>query len=162
MKRDPLTNCTHPQQDPAINRIYPQGSGIGHLSALYQLYQLYLPQRAYQTIAEEFEYKRTDNHLLENLPDVRYAEEKPDKGDIFYTTEKPDKLFVNFLGVELVCHKCKSIFLSKSLLYKHFKSNCIRQNQGNTVALPPAPVFQRIIKSTTSIKAVGFGYAFKG
>lgn len=125
VRRDPLTNHTHPQRDPAINRIHPQGSGTGHSSAPCQPYQSYLPQRAYQTVAEEFKYKGTDNHPLEDLPDMGHAEEEPNDEDIFYTTEEPDKLFVNFLGVETVCHRCKSIFSSKSLIHKHLKSNCV-------------------------------------
>lgn len=76
-------------------------------------------------VAEEFEYKGIDNHTLKNLPDVGYAEEEPDEEDIFYTTKEPDKLFVNFLGIESVCHKYKSTFPSKFLMHKHLKSNCV-------------------------------------
>ena len=136
-----LTNCIHSQWDPAINCIHPQGSGTGHFSALCQPYQLYPAQRAYQIVAEEFGYKGTNNHLLVDLLDVSYAEEEPDNGDIFYLTENLEKLFINFLSMELVCHRCKSTFFSKSLMHKHLKSNCVGQNQGNTAPLPAAPVF---------------------
>lgn len=113
-------------------------------------------------VAEEFKYEGTDNHLLENLPNVGYAEEEPNEGDIFYMMEEPNKLFINFLDVKLVCYKCKSIFSFKSLLHKYLKSNCVEQNQRNTAALPPAPVLQNVIKFKASTKAVGSGYVFRG
>lgn len=161
VRRDPSTNCAHPQRDLAINRIHLQGSGAGHSSAPRQPYQSYPPKRAYQTIAEDFDYKGTNNHPLEDLPDVGYAEEKPDDGDIFYTIEEPNELFVNFLGVESVCHRYKSTFSSKSPIHKHFKSNCVGQDQGNSTTPLPAPVLHHVIKSTASTKAVGSGYAFR-
>ena len=43
MQWDPSTNRTHPQRNPAINCIYPQGSGTGHFSVPCQLYQSYPP-----------------------------------------------------------------------------------------------------------------------
>lgn len=86
MKQDPATNRTHLQQDLAINRIHSQGSGTRHSSAFHQPYQLYLPQRTYQTVAEEFGYKVIDDYLLEDFPNVGYTKEKPDKGKVFYTT----------------------------------------------------------------------------
>lgn len=90
-----------------------------------------------------------------------YAEEEPDNRDIFYTIEEPNDLFVNFLGVESVCHRCKSTFPSKSLMHKHLKSNCIGQDQGNSATPAPAPVIHCIIKSTATTKAVRSGYAFR-
>lgn len=148
------------RQDPSINRIHSQGSGAGHSSVPRQTYQSYPPQRAYQTVAEDFEYKGTDNHPLEDLLDVGYTEEEPDNGDIFYTTEELDNLFVYFLAVESVCHRCKSTFPSKSLMHKHLKSNCVGQDEDAT--LPPAPVLHRVIKSTATTEVVGSGYAFRG
>ena len=125
MKWDPATNHIHPQRDLATNCIHLQGFGTKHSSAPCQPYQSYLPRRICQMVAEEFEYKGIDNHPLENFPDVGYVEEKPDKGNIFYTIEEPDKLFVNFLSVESICHRCKLTFPSKSLIHKHLKSNSI-------------------------------------
>lgn len=144
------------------NYIHPQGFGTRYSSTPRQLYQLYSLQRTYQTVAEEFEYKETDDHPLEDFPDVGYAEEEPDGRNIFYITEEPDELFVNFLGVELICHRCKSSFLSQSLIHKHLKSNCIGWNQENNTAQPLVPMLPLVIKSTTSIKAVRSGYAFRG
>lgn len=113
-------------------------------------------------VAEELEDKGVNNHPLENFLDVAYDEEKLDEGDIFYTTQEPDKVFVNFLGVESICHKSKLTFPSKSLMHKHLKSNCTEQNQENDTAPPPVSVLPLVIKSTASTKAVGSGYAFKG
>ena len=113
-------------------------------------------------MAEDFDYKETNNHPLEDLLNVGYAEEEPDDGDIFYTTEELDELFVNVLGVESVCHRCKSTFPFKSLMHEHLKSNCVEQDQGNSATPLPAPVVHRIIKSTASTEAVGSGYTFKG
>lgn len=46
-------------------------------------------------------------------------------------------------------------------MHKYLKSNYIRQNQENNTALPLVSMLPLVIKSTTSIKALGFGYAFK-
>lgn len=114
-------------------------------------------------VAEEFEYKGTENHPLEDFFNVGYAEEESDKRNIFYITKELDKLFVNFLSMESIYHRCKSTFLSKSLMHKHLKSNYIEQNQENNSTAPPlVPILPLVIKSTTSTKTVGSGYAFKG
>lgn len=76
--------------------------------------------------------------------------------------KEPNKLFVNFFGMESIYHRCKLTFLFKSLIYKHLKSNCIRQNQENNTALSLVPIFFSVIKFTTSIKTIGSGYAFMG
>ena len=150
------------KQDPATNCIYPQGSSTGHFSAPRQSYPLYPSQRAYQMVAEEFKYKGTDNHPFEDFPNVGYAEEEPDEGNIFYTKEEFDELFVNFLSVESICHRCKLTFPSKSLMHKHLKLNYIGQNQeNNSIAPPLVPILPFVIKSTASIKTIGFRYAFK-
>lgn len=124
---------------------------------------MYPPQCAYQTVAENFEYKETDDHPLKDFSDVGYTEEKPDEENIFYMTEEPDKLFINFFDVKSICHRCKSTFPSKSLIHKYLKLNYIGQNQeNNRIALPPVPMLPPVIKSTASTEAVGSEYAFRG
>lgn len=77
-------------------------------------------------VTKEFEYKRSNKHPLEDVLDVGYVEMEFNKGDIIYIIEKLDKVFVKFFGIKSRYKKYKSIFPFKSLLYKHFKSNCIK------------------------------------
>lgn len=98
------------KQDPATNCIQPQDFDTLYSSTPYQLYQSYPPQRAYQTIAKEFQYKKADNYPLEDFFDVGYAKKELDEGNIFYITEKFNKVFVNFLSVKLIYYRCKSTF----------------------------------------------------
>lgn len=61
-------------------------------------------------ITKEFEYKKGNKYLLEDILDLDYTKKKLDKGDIFYTIEKLNKVFVNFFGIELRYKKYKSTF----------------------------------------------------
>lgn len=122
---------------------------------------MYLLQHAYQIVAEEFKYKKIYDYLLENFPDIGYAKEKFNKKNIFYTKEEFNKLFNNFLGVESICHRCKLTFPSNSLIHKYLKSNCTGQNQENNTALSSVFMLPFVIKSTTSSKTIGSGYAFR-
>lgn len=118
-------------------------------------------QRTYQTITEEFEYKKADNDPLEDFPDIGYAEGKLDKRDIFYTTKEPNKVFVNFLSIKSICHRCKLTFLFKILMYKHLKLNCTKWNHESDATPPFVCKLPLVIKFTTGTKAVRSWYAFK-
>lgn len=112
-------------------------------------------------MTEELEYKGGGNYLLDNIPDVGFAEKEIDNGDVFYMTKELNEVIINFVGLELRCDICKSIFFSKSLLHKHIKLSYADWNQANATLTPPC-IPPLVIKFTASSKAIGSRYAFRG
>lgn len=50
-----------------------------------------------------------------------------EEGDVTYLDKGFNEVFVNFVGIETSCLKCRSSFLSKSKLHKHVKAGCIEE-----------------------------------
>lgn len=113
-------------------------------------------------VTKNFEYKGVTQYPSEDVSNVGYTKKELDERDIFHTKEKPNKVFVNFFDMESKYEKYKSIFLSKSLLHKHFKSNYTKQNQVKNTAPTSISILPPIIKSTVSTKVVGSEYIFRG
>lgn len=80
--------------------------------------------------------------------------------EVYYLNKNFEDIDANFVKIESLYRKCRSLFSSKSQLHKHLKKDYI----GLIQALLPilsAPVLPiSIIKSKAIVPAIGSGFVF--
>lgn len=79
----------------------------------------------------------------------------------YYTDELYNKLQVNFVGTELVCDRCNSVFPSQSVFYKPIRNGCIPFQEAVAETSPSSSSTRPILKSTAKLSAPGSGLAFR-
>lgn len=77
-----------------------------------------------------------------------------------YSDKGFDKVFVKFIGIETVCSKCHSSFLSKSKLYAHIKSGCVGETLPSASPQPSLSI--PVIVSKAVHTSLGSGFSFRG
>lgn len=141
------------------NRNAPRQPIAAHQFALRQLYQLNPSYSGYQTGNKKKIYQITDENI-DQYPEGFYTTFETEEEELAYLDEDYNEVFVNFVGIEAVCSKCRLLFPSKSKLYIYIKSGCVRD------ALPSrSPHLSSSIPVIVS-KAVHMffrlGFSFKG
>lgn len=79
---------------------------------------------------------------------------------MIYLNKRFDEVFVNFVRIEAICSKCHLLFLSKSKLHKHIKSEYVEE-------ILPFPSLQtflsiRVIVLKVVHASIRSGFRFNG
>lgn len=92
--------------------------------ALRQLYQSNPSYNGYQRGNKKSIYQITDKNTDQHSEGF-YTTFETERERLAYLDKGFDKVFVNFVRIETVCSKYRSLFPSKSKLHIHIKSGCM-------------------------------------
>lgn len=92
-------------------------------SALRQAYQSNPSYRGYQKTDEKRVYQLDADPVENQLEGFYTTFDKNDK-EVTYADKGFEEVAVNFIGIEALCNKCRTMFLSKSKLHHYLKSDC--------------------------------------
>lgn len=101
-----------------------------------------------------------DSDATEQQPEGFHTTFEPEKEEFSYSDEGFDEVFINFVGIEAVCSKCRSSFPSKSKLHTHIKSGCVKKTLPSASPQPSSSI--PVIVSKTVHTSLGSGFSFRG
>ena len=143
---NPIDATTKPQAAP-------------YLDTPRQRYQSGQPDHGYQQKEEKGVYQ-IENDAPEQQPESFHITFEPEEEELAYSDEDFDEVFVNFVRIEAVCSKCRSLFPSKSKLYTHIKSGCVGDTSPSASPQPSSSI--PVVISKTVHTSLGLGFSFRG
>lgn len=96
----------------------------------------------------------------EQQPEGFHTMFEPKEEELAYLDEGFDEVFDNFVGIEAVCSKCRSLFPSKSKLHTQIKSGCMGETLPSASSQPSLSIPVIVLKAMH----ISFGsvFSFKG
>lgn len=143
----------------SANKNAPRQPIAAHQPALRQPYQSNPPYSGYQRGNEKRIYQITDEDTDQHLESF-YTTFETEEEELASLDKGFDEVFVNFVGIEAVCSKCRSSFPSKSKLHTHIKSDCVGDALPPTSPQPSSSI--PVIVSKAVYISLGLGLSFRG
>ncbi len=130
-----------------------------YLDAPRQRYQSDQFDRGYQRKEEKGVYQ-IESNATEQQPEGFHATFEPEEEELTYSDDGFDEVFVNFVGIEAVCSKCRSSFPSKSKLHPQIKFGCVGEASPSASPQPSSSI--PVIVSKAVHTSLGLGFSFRG
>ena len=159
--RNTAPRHTQPNQSMWFNptNATTQPRATPYLDTPWQRYQSDQPDRGYQQKKDKGVYQ-IESDATEQQPKSFHTTFEPEKEELAYSDDGFDEVFVNFVGIEVVCSKCRSSFPSKSKLHTQIKS--VYVGDASLSASPQLSSFIPVIVSKAMHTFLGSGFSFRG
>ena len=83
---------------------------------------------------------------------------EPEEKELSYSDKGFNEVFVNFVGIEAVCSKCRLSFPLKSKLHTHIKSGCVKETLPFASPQPSSSIPVIVSKAVHTSLELGFSF----